>query len=395
MRTEPASDPCSPGTVIAADGAVSQFNGAESAAQKVGVALGSRITAVNGTPVASKADIVAQLGSVALGDAVAFSLAVPVDIGAEPPAPAQPPRPARPAGRSSSASSPPVPATAPPSVPSASAPEPAPSAEEGMADVDADVLAVQGRFSGLTESEAFAVPGRRLTRNGRLRKHNTKGGTNECERRPSRRRCGPAQCSLRTDEFLLFNDILIYASVQPVTGRHSLHGRLELCDCRVSVVPPGIDPEGTCFMLENPKKPFRVEAKTAQESTEWRVAVEAAIVVCGGTKSTERRKIGGGAAVITVEIVSARVVDTEGYEDKKYVLFDVLATNASTEQSHREEKRFSQFAWLHKRLSKELSKSNSAAAGMLPALPSKTVSVASNFSSFFFYLSITKFVANR
>ena len=59
-----------------------------------------------------------------------------------------------------------------------------------------------------------------------------------------------------------------------MTGRHSLHGRLELCDCRVSVVPPGIDPEGTCFMLENPKKPFRVEAKTAQESTEWRGAVE-------------------------------------------------------------------------------------------------------------------------
>ena len=68
------------------------------------------------------------------------------------------------------------------------------------------------------------------------------------------------------------------------------------------------------------------------------------------------------------------------------MLFDVLATNASTEQSHREEKRFSQFAWLHKRLSKELSKSNSAAAGMLPALPSKTVSVASNFSSVFFFV---------
>ena len=179
-------------TVIAADGTVSHFNGADSVAEAGGVALGSRITTVNGTPVASKADIVAQLGSVALGDAVAFSLAVPVDIGAEPPAPAQPPRPARPAGRSSSASSPPVPATAPPSVPSASAPEPAPSAEEGMADVDADVLAVQGRFSGLTESEAFAVPGRRLTRNGRLRKHNTKGGTNECARRPSRRRLRPS-----------------------------------------------------------------------------------------------------------------------------------------------------------------------------------------------------------
>ena len=164
-----------------------------------------------------------------------------------------------------------------------------------------------------------------------------------------------------------------------MTGRHSLHGRLELCDCRVSVVPPGIDPEGTCFMLENPKKPFRVEAKTAQESTEWRVAVEAAIVACGGTKSTERRKVGGGAAVITVEIVSARVVDTEGYEDKKYVLFDVLATNATDGGTHREEKRFSQFAWLHKRLSKELSKSNSAAAAMLPALPSKTVSVPITF----------------
>ena len=77
--------------------------------------------------------------------------------------------------------------------------------------------------------------------------------------------------------------------------------------------------------------------------------------------------------MITVAIVSARVVDTEGYYDKKYVLFDVLAKNLTQDKEHREEKRFSQFAWLHKRLMMELSKSNSAAAVSMPALPPKTV----------------------
>jgi hypothetical protein len=337
------------GMIIGPDGTVSQFNGAGGAAEKAGVVLGSKITAVNGEAVASKADIVAQLGSAPPDATVSFTLIEATDIGAEAasaPAPAQqpaqPPRPARPPRKAAS--------------PGASEPEPAPAAEEASADVDPDVIAAEARFGGnLTATQAFAVPGRRLLRSGRLKKHNTKGGTNEYE-------------------FMLFNDILIYASVQPMTGKCTLHGRLELRECRVTVLDLPLDPEQTCFLLENPKKPFRVEAKTPTEASEWRMEIEAAIVESGGSKASERRKVGGGAHMITVEIVSARVVDTEGYDDKKYVLFDVLATNQTENKTHREEKRFSQFAWVHKRLMKELSKSNSAAAGMMPALPPKTIS---------------------
>eukprot|EP01049_Picozoa_sp_SAG25_P005289 SAG25_NODE_357_length_9189_cov_5.378218_9_plen_174_part_00 len=166
-----------------------------------------------------------------------------------------------------------------------------------------------------------------LCRQGKLKKHNTKGGTNDYE-------------------FLLFTDILVYASTQLVTGKYTLHGMLDLVDCRVSALTHSQDPDQQCFMMENPKKPFRVQAASTEESTEWRLEIETAIVNAGGTKSTERRKVGGGAAVIVIEIVSARVVDEEGYEDKKYVLFDVRARNLIDDIKYQEEKRFSEFAAL-------------------------------------------------
>ena len=259
------------GMIIGPDGTVSAFNGTSGAAEVAGVPLGHKITAVNGVTVASKADIVAQLG--AAQGSVAFTLADVVDssefdLAAAAPAP---PRPLRPARSSLVVAG---------SEPTPPAPAPAPSAEEGSADIDPDVLAAEARFGGnLTATQAFAIPGRRVVRTGKLKKHNTKGRTNDYE-------------------FLLFNDIVIYASITPVTGTCKLHGLLQLKDCRVTVLDLGLDPEQTCFMLENPKKPFRCEAKNQIEAEEWRMEIEAAIVEAGGTKSNERRKVGAGAECV-------------------------------------------------------------------------------------------------
>ena len=88
------------GMIIADDGTVSQFNGADSVAEAGGVTLGSRITAVNGMIVASKAEIVAQLGGAPPADPVLFAFSLPQDIGEEATAAEGPGEPTRPSGPS-------------------------------------------------------------------------------------------------------------------------------------------------------------------------------------------------------------------------------------------------------------------------------------------------------
>ena len=77
------------GMIIGPDGTVSAFNGTSGAAEVAGVPLGHKITAVNGVTVASKADIVAQLGAAPGSVAFAFVSAT----NPAPPAPALAKRP--------------------------------------------------------------------------------------------------------------------------------------------------------------------------------------------------------------------------------------------------------------------------------------------------------------
>ena len=89
------------GMIIGPDGAVSQFNGTNGAAERAGVPLGSKVTAVNGVAVSERADIVTELGKAPAGTNVSFTLAEATEdsqvAAAASPAPEQPPRPARPA----------------------------------------------------------------------------------------------------------------------------------------------------------------------------------------------------------------------------------------------------------------------------------------------------------
>ena len=68
----------------------------------------------------------------------------------------------------------------------------------------------------------------------------------------------------------------------------------------------------------------------ARASSAYKAGAEAwvnTLVASGGTKEGEARHISGGSAIITIKIVAARVVADQEFEDQRFVLYDLLATD--------------------------------------------------------------------
>jgi hypothetical protein len=169
------------------------------ASQTSGARVECKITAVNGTAVADRKGILKALEGAADGTPVEFTLSPTAGAGnattadeAPSQRPVRPPRPRKAAAPAvPSAAPPPVPATAPPPIPAAAPPPipaaappiaPAPStapvtasalpsaaastatATAGGDKIDTEVQAIHDKFTGLTDGQTLAVPGRKLLR---------------------------------------------------------------------------------------------------------------------------------------------------------------------------------------------------------------------------------------
>ena len=162
-----------------------------------------RVVAVNGAAVSNRNEIVAQLAILPQFCDVAFTFEVdgsPAEDGsatadggdddATPPPPMPPRKPPRPTKAAAPAPVPAEPVAQPAPAPAAPSQQAAPprapvavspavvagavtKAEESA------VRALEARFSGIANADRFAVPGRRLIRQDKLLKYDTKGGSKE------------------------------------------------------------------------------------------------------------------------------------------------------------------------------------------------------------------------